>query len=250
MSQHSDINLALAVNCFGSGTSADANGHGTGVAGFMAAYDNGIGTVGIAPGAPIYSVRVLDDKNRGTLSTILCGLDWVAANAATYDIRVLNLSLATAGVDDGDCGRTNGDVLHQAICELADQGITVVASAANSTKDLAGAVPASYDEVLAATNVADYDGRPGGLGSPPCNVSPPDDTPAPSSNFAVSAADAAHTIAAPGVCPYTTLKGNRYGYIQSGTSMSAAALSGVVLDCLAAGGACAGLRRPPRCATS
>ena len=105
----------------------------------MAAYDNGIGTVGIAPGAPVYSVRVLDDKNRGTLSTILCGLDWVAANAATYDIRVLNLSLATAGVDDGNCGRTNGDVLHQAICELADQGITVVASAANSTKDLAGA---------------------------------------------------------------------------------------------------------------
>ena len=40
VSQHSDINLALAVNCFGSGTAADANGHGTGVAGFMAAYDN------------------------------------------------------------------------------------------------------------------------------------------------------------------------------------------------------------------
>jgi hypothetical protein len=233
-----DYNLKQQVNCFGSGTADDANGHGTGVAGVAAAYDNSYGTVGIAPGAPIYSVRILDDKNKGSIQTLVCGLNWVAANAAADDIKVLNLSLGAPGADDNNCGYTNGDVVHQAICGLAAQGVTVVVSAVNDGKNFANYIPASYSEVLTATNVADYDGKPGGKGTPPCAVTPPDDSPAPSSNYAVDPSDQAHTLAAPGVCPYTTQKGNRYGYIQSGTSMSAAALSGVVLDCLAAGGGC------------
>jgi hypothetical protein len=234
-----DYDLVKAVDCTGTGDPTDGNGHGTGVAGYMAAYDNGYGTVGVAPGAPIYSVRVLDAKNKGTAASILCGVNWVVQNAATYGIKVANMSMYADGADDGDCGYTNDDVLHQAVCSLVAAGVTVVASAGNASKDLAKYVPAAYDEVLTATNVTDYDGRPGGLSAPVCDVTPADDTPAPSSNFAVSAADQAHTLAAPGVCPYTTLKGNRYGYIQSGTSMSSSALSGVVLDCLAEG-SCAG----------
>jgi hypothetical protein len=237
---HSEINLAGQANCYGSGGSGDANGHGTAVAGYIGARDNGFGIVGIAPGVPVYSVRVLGTKNDGSVDTIVCGLQWVIANAAEHNIRVVNLSVGTEGVDDGDCGRTNADDLHEAVCALTSRGIVVVASAANSATDLARYIPAAYDEVLTATNVTNFDGLPGGLGTDPCGVGATDDTPASKSNYAVSAADRAHTLAAPGVCPYTTLKGNRYGYVQSGTSLAAAALTGVVLDCLRAGGACAG----------
>ena len=78
---HPDYNLVGAVGCVAGDDDQDGNGHGTGVSGFMAAYDNTVGMVGTAPGAPIYSVRVMDDKNVGTLSSIICGLDWVAQNA-------------------------------------------------------------------------------------------------------------------------------------------------------------------------
>ncbi|SMH42168.1 hypothetical protein SAMN06295885_1898 [Rathayibacter oskolensis] len=240
VSAHPDYNLAKQVNCFGSGSAEDANGHGTGVSGYMAALDNSVGSVGIAPGAPIYSVRALDKNNRGDTSTLMCALDWVSANAKTYNIKVVNMSLATYGTDDGNCGRSNGDVIHQAICELESKGIVTVGSAGNTTEDLAGWIPAAYNETLAVTNIANYDGKPGGLGSAPCGVQTRDDTPSNTSNFAASASDQAHTIAAPGMCPYTTKKGGGFAYIQSGTSMAAAAVSGVVLDCLSSGGSCVG----------
>jgi len=237
---HPDYNLAGSVNCFGSGTVADANGHGTGVAGYMAATDNSQGIVGVAPGAPIYSVRVLGSKNEGTLTGLMCGLTWVAEHHAEYNIRVVNMSMGTTGADDGNCGYTNGDVVHQAICGLAESGVVVVAAAGNQKVDFRTLIPAAYDEVLAVTNYADYDGDPGGFGVSPCGAETPDDAYAVTSNFAVLEADKAHTVAAPGVCPYTTKKGNGYAYIQSGTSMSTAATSGVVLDCLSPGGACVG----------
>ncbi|QHC65363.1 hypothetical protein GSU68_01395 [Rathayibacter sp. VKM Ac-2759] len=240
---NSNYDLREQINCYGAGDASDTNGHGTAVSGYMAAIDDANGTVGIAPGAPIYSVRVLDDKNKGTAEGIVCALDWVSKNAASRNIKVVNMSLATAGTDDGNCGRSNNDVIHQMVCELEAKGITIVSSAGNTTggKDLAAAIPAAYDEVLTATNIANYDGKPGGLAAAPCaGVDTADDTTAGKSNFAVSAADRAHTVAAPGVCPYTTKLGGSYAYVQSGTSMSAAAVSGVVLDCLSSGGSCAG----------
>ncbi len=236
---HIDYNLVKGVNCLGSSDEFDGNGHGTGVSGYMAAYDNGFGTVGVAPGAPIYSVRVMDAKNKGTLSSLLCGLDWVTANAKTYNIKVANMSLGFAGTDDENCGYSNNDPLHQAVCRVVGAGVVLVAAAGNSGSDLAGTLPGAYNEVLTATNMADYDGKPGGLAASTCGLSTKDDSPWLNSNFAVSAADKAHTLAAPGTCPYTTLKGDRFGFIQSGTSMATAALSGVVLDCFAIG-TCAG----------
>ena len=60
----------MAVNCLGTGDANDGNGHGTGVSGLHGrATTTAIGTVGVAPGAPIYSVRAMDANNRGTLST-------------------------------------------------------------------------------------------------------------------------------------------------------------------------------------
>ncbi|WP_196073345.1 S8 family serine peptidase [Nakamurella alba] len=239
---HTDYNLKQQVDCTGLGSGADGNGHGTGVAGTIAAYDDSKGMAGIAPGAPIYSVRVLDNKLKGSMTTLTCGLQWVLDNAAAKNIKVVNMSLATTGADDGNCGATNNDPLHALVCQLTAAGILVVASAGNESRDLAALVPASYDEVLTATNVVDYDGAPGGLGTVPsgCTATDPDDTYYYKSNFAVSAADKAHVLAAPGVCPWTTKKGNGFSYIQAGTSMSAAALSGVALNCYRPSGACVG----------
>ena len=239
VSTHPDLNLKSAVNCFTTGTGADVDGHGTGVSGVLGAIDNASGILGVAPGVPIYSVRVLDGGLRGTVQTLMCGLEWVSENADRYDLKVVNMSISYPGADDGNCGFSNADTIHQAICSLTGDGISVVGGAGNSSKDLAGYSPANFDEVLAVTNMADFDGKPGGLGSPPCSVTTKDDAYAVSTNFAVSAADQAHTIAAPGVCPYTTKKGSQYGYVATGTSMATGAASGVVLDCYA-DGACAG----------
>ena len=116
----------------------------------------------IAPGVPIYSARVLDDKLLGTIQSLMCGLEWVSQNADRYDLAVVNMSISYPGADDGNCGLSNGDTVHQAICSLARDGVLVVAGAGNSGKDLATTSPANYDEVLAVTNMADYDGAPGG----------------------------------------------------------------------------------------
>lgn len=239
---HPDLNVVEQVNCSSELSATDLGGHGTGVSGVLAARDNTSGIVGIAPGAPVYSVKVMNKSNQGTTDTLLCGLNWVSAHAAEKNIKVVNLSLGVRGADDGQCGVGNSDPIHMAICSLTAKGVSVVAAAGHISADLAGTIPAAYDEVLAATNMADWDGKPGGLGTPPCSNQTGwiDDRPASDTNFAVSAADIAHTVAAPGACPYTTLRGGRYGYLAGGTSMAAAATSGVVLNCLRPEGACAG----------
>ena len=76
-------------------------GHGTFVAGLAAARDDGRGVVGVAPGARLWAVKVMAADSTVTDAALLCGLDWVAQNAAVID--VVNLSLGGPGVD-GDCG--------------------------------------------------------------------------------------------------------------------------------------------------
>ena len=63
----------------------DDNGHGTEVAGVLAALDNGIGIVGVAPGARLWSIKCFDE-NRAAGSKILAGIEWVIDNADTIDI--------------------------------------------------------------------------------------------------------------------------------------------------------------------
>jgi len=69
----------------------DQNGHGTHVAGTIAAIDNGIGSIGVAPGATIVPVRVLDRRGSGTMSGVIAGVDYVAENAKLGDC--VNMSL-------------------------------------------------------------------------------------------------------------------------------------------------------------
>ncbi|MHC4685690.1 MAG: S8 family peptidase [Planctomycetota bacterium] len=119
----------------------DDNGHGTHVAGIIAAEDNDIGVVGVAPGAYLYGVKALDRNGSGWLSDIIAGLEWCVNNG----MDIVNMSLGT-----------NSDIqaLHDA-CDAASAKVILVAAAGND----GGAVdyPAAYNSVIAvsATNISD-----------------------------------------------------------------------------------------------
>jgi subtilisin len=253
---HPDLNHAGGTDCTNAGTSDDNHGHGTHVAGTAAARDNGSGVVGVAPGASVFGVKVLRKNGAGSMSQIICGIDWVTStrtdSAPSNDISVANMSLGAKGSDDGNCGATNRDPYHAAICNSVEAGVTYVVSAGNDGTDLSSQVPAAYDEVLTVTALLDWDGAQGGTGTNPaagCSLPEPDDSPAPFSNFATLPADQDHTIAAPGVCIFSTFpngvkKATPHTYVYlSGTSMSAPHVTGTVALCIASG-PCAGLTPP------
>ena len=197
----------------------DDNGHGTHVAGTIAAKNNGGGVIGVAPGTTVYAVKVLDYKGSGTWSQVICGIDWVTANSTPLNIKVANLSVGgTGGVTTCD-----NDALHRAICRSVASGVTYSVAAGNSGTDIAGAVPANFPEVLTVTAMSDNDGKAGGTGgSPTCRSGESDDKYATFSNYATSAADQNHTIAASGVCIRSDWKGggynNNFGNEHGGTA--------------------------------
>ncbi|HEX2051759.1 MAG TPA: S8 family serine peptidase [Actinomycetota bacterium] len=216
---HPDLNVytAGARNC-STGTSAeDGNGHGTHVAGTVAALDNSIGVVGVAPGARVWPVRVLSNSGSGSWADVICGVDFVTANASS--IEVANMSLGGTGSDDGNCGNTNGDALHRAICRSVAAGVTYAVAAGNSSADSRGHVPASYDEVITVSALADFNGLPGGGAAATCRADV-DDTFADFSNYGADV-----DLIAPGVCINSTWKGGAYNTI-SGTSMASPHVAG------------------------
>jgi subtilisin len=233
---HPDLNVVGGYNCTtGPKTKwADGNGHGTHAAGTIAAKDDANGVVGMAPGAPLYSVRVLNSAGSGSWSSVICGINWATSNAASKGIKVANMSLGGSG-SDGACG---ADALHQAICNSVNAGVTYVVAAGNDGANFSGFVPATYSQVLTVTAIADFNGAPGGGAAATCR-SDVDDTAADFSNYTTSGStDASHTIAAPGVCILSTWKGGGYNTI-SGTSMASPHVAGTAALCIWSG-ACTG----------
>lgn len=230
---HPDLNVVGGVNCSSGKSFEDGNGHGSHVAGTIGARDDGTGAVGVAPGVPLYAVRVLNNAGSGSWASVICGVDWVAANAAARGIKVANMSLGGSG-SEGNC--SDGG-LHEAICAATNAGVTFVVAAGNSGANFSSFVPATYGEVLTVTAVADFDGTSGGLGAATCRTDV-DDTFADFSNFALSSQDSSHTIAGPGVCIFSTWKRDGYNSI-SGTSMASPHVAGTAALCLA--GACGGM---------
>ncbi len=212
--KHRDLNVVGGVNCVtGNLTFTDLHGHGTHVAGSAAARDNKIGVVGVAPGARLWAVRVLDSTGGGTWSSIMCGIDWVTAHADT--IEVANMSLGGGGTE-GSC--TDGG-LRQAICASVAAGVTYVVAAGNAGADASGSVPATYPEVITVSAITDFDGAPGGVGAPTCAYGT-DDTFAGFSNYGDDV-----DLTAPGVCVLSTWRGGGYRTI-SGTSMASPHVAG------------------------
>ena len=247
---HPELNIAGGVNCakddllgnlLGGGGFSDNNGHGTHVSGIIGAKADGQGVVGVAPGTPLYAVKVFSALGSGSLSNVICGLDWVAQNAAAKNIKVVNMSLGGDGTDDGACGTKDQDPFHAAVCKVVKAGVTVVAAAGNDHVDLVKSVPAAYDEVLTVSAMADFDGLPGGKAAgTTCSTKGTDDTAATFSDFALPGGpDVGHTISAPGVCIYSTWNDGGYKSI-SGTSMASPHVAGAVARCIDAG-PCAGL---------
>jgi subtilisin family serine protease len=217
---HPDLNVyrAGAKNCsLLSFNADDGNGHGTHVSGTIGALDDTDGVVGVAPGARIWPVKVLNALGSGFNSDVICGIDYV--NAHADEIEVANMSLGGAGTDDGACGATSGDAMHAAICSTVDSGVTFVVAAGNETADAATSTPAAYDEVVTVSALADFDGQAGGGAAPTCRADE-DDTFASFSNYGADV-----DVIAPGVCITSTWMGGGYDTI-SGTSMASPHVAG------------------------
>ena len=217
IAKHPDLTIVGGKNCSTGRSYDDGNGHGTHVAGTIGAKDDGSGVVGVAPGARLWAVRVLDNRGSGSWSAIICGIDWVTSKRDIIDVA--NMSLGGGGSEPSGAGCTTGDGLHDAICASVAKGITYVVAAGNSGADAAGFVPAAYDEVITVSALADFDGLPGGTAAATCRADV-DDTFADFSNYGADV-----DLIAPGVCIHSTWKGGGYNTI-SGTSMASPHVAG------------------------
>jgi subtilisin family serine protease len=226
---HPDLNVVGGANCLQSRkrrgrttyycdatvSADDDQYHGTHVAGTVAALDNGVGVVGVAPGARLWAVKVLDSNGSGYTSGIIAGIDWVVAQG---DIEVMNLSLGGSGVSSA---------YQTAIDNAVANGVAVVVAAGNSAADSANYSPAFVRSAITVSALADFDGLEGGNGtSCYADDTEQDDTLADFSNFGVPV-----DIAAPGYCVYSTIP-TEYAvaepgyYSLDGTSMAAPHVAG------------------------
>jgi len=194
--QHDHPDLAANVKggiSFVGGTYNDGHGHGTHVAGIVAAVNNDVGVVGSAPDAWLYGVKVLADDGEGYVSDVIDGIDWSVQNG----MQVLNMSLGTD---------SHVSAFEDACDQACEAGLLLVAAAGNEGDDNSEttelAYPAAYDSVIAVASTKSND-----QASPSSNSGP----------FV--------ELAAPGVSIYSTYKGSTYA-TKSGTSMAAPHVSG------------------------
>ncbi|TXC78702.1 S8 family peptidase [Luteibaculum oceani] len=128
---HDDLNVSSSKSSYFTTSSAnDNNGHGTHVAGIVGAIDNTFGVVGMAQNATLVSVKVLDDNGNGSVSDVIAGIDYVAANGRVGDVA--NLSLAGPASSS----------LDNAVIAAAQKGIFFTIAAGNYSEDVSNYSPA------------------------------------------------------------------------------------------------------------
>ncbi|MDI1324724.1 MAG: S8 family serine peptidase [Algoriphagus sp.] len=199
---HPDLNVdsSLGFNSFTKGRDGDllidGNGHGTHVAGTVAAINNSIGVVGVAAGATVVPVKVLGTSGSGSYSGVIAGVDFVAANGKQGDVA--NMSL----------GGPASNALDAAVVALGNKGIKVSLAAGNEDDDANNHSPARANGpniyTVSAINSNDIFASFSNYGNPPVD------------------------FAAPGVSVLSTYKGGGYTTF-SGTSMSAPHVCGILL---------------------
>ncbi|MGK2863385.1 MAG: S8 family serine peptidase [Chitinophagaceae bacterium] len=182
----------------GQSSAKDENGHGTHVAGIIGAKNNTIGVLGVASGATLVSLRVLDKEGNGLLSYIIQALAYVNTHASAGD--VVNLSV---GNDEGI-----SNTLDQQVRYTAAKGI-YIAIAAGNEKDLANKYSPARTNAANVYTVSAIDSL---------------DNFAKFSNYGNDVID----FAAPGVRILSTYTNGRYAYL-SGTSMAAPHVAGLLL---------------------
>lgn len=194
---HPDLNVDASRGAYfvRAKSADDDNGHGSHCAGIVAALDNEIGVVGVASGATVVPVKVLDRRGSGAYSAIIAGVDYVKANAAPGDAA--NMSLGGGVYEPIDA----------AVQALGEAGIYVALAAGNESDDALNHSPARANGTNLFTTSA-------------CDIN---DDWAYFSNYG-SPVD----YCAPGVDVFSTYKSG--GYVtMSGTSMAAPHLCGILL---------------------
>jgi subtilisin family serine protease len=204
---HPDLNVIMDKTFVpGTTTGDDDNGHGTHVAGIVAAKDNSEGIVGVAPGANLIAIKVLANDGRGTTIDIIKAINWITANRDLIDI--VNMSL----------GGGDSRAMNDAIKRSVQSGITYVAAAGNESENAERSSPANSPHAITVSAIADSDGKCGAIG--PATGRGADDSFATYSNFG-SVVD----IAAPGTNILSTYPNGQYKVL-TGTSMAAPHVAG------------------------
>lgn len=200
-------------------TDRTLRGHGTHVAGVLAALDNGQHVVGVGSGLGLYAVKVLRGDGSGSFSDLIAGIDFVTRELVEGRVTraVVNLSLGTAPCPD--CTENSPDptirALQDAIQTSVEAGAVYVVSAGNSSTDASQVVPAAFggggavSTVMTVSALDDQDGTPSG------------DAFATFSNFGPDI-----DLIAPGVDILSTSNNGRTSRL-SGTSFSAPHVAGV-----------------------
>lgn len=198
-STHSELKVLGGYSSIeGDASWEDGHGHGTHVAGTIAAADNEKGVVGVAPNVDLYGVKVLNAKGEGTYATVIAGVQWAVENKMV----IANMSLG---------GDETTQAFKDAMQAAADKGLTVVAAAGNNS----GAVgyPAKYPSTIA---VAASDSNDKGA--------------------YFSSRGPEVDVIAPGARIYSTFKGGGYKTLD-GTSMASPHVAGLAALAAAATGA-------------
>ncbi|MBX7456725.1 S8 family serine peptidase [Qipengyuania sp. 1NDH17] len=126
-----NVNAGLSVNFTRDKSADDGNGHGTHVAGTIAAIDNDIGVVGVAAGVEVIGIKVLDRRGSGSTSGVIAGIEYAASIANSNDVA--NMSL----------GGGFSQALNDAVIAAAQGGLKFALAAGNESTSATTKSPAS-----------------------------------------------------------------------------------------------------------